>query len=106
MYDILFVNGRYPDFEAGELKEGSIAVSDGKIAYVGTETPPAEKVIDVSGCVVSPGFIDIHMHEEDFIREGEKYVMAHFMLEMGVTTAVGGNCGLQPQDLSLSLIHI
>ena len=22
MYDILFVNGRYPDFEAGELKEG------------------------------------------------------------------------------------
>lgn len=100
MYDILFVNGRYPDFEAGELKEGSIAVSDGKIAYVGTETPPAEKVIDVSGCVVSPGFIDIHMHEEDFVREGEKYVMAHFMLEMGVTTAVGGNCGLQPQDLS------
>ena len=49
---------------------------------------------------MSPGFIDIHMHEEHFREEGEHYVISQMMLEMGVTTAVGGNCGMQNQDLS------
>lgn len=40
------------------------------------------------------------MHEEKFQSEGDKYVIAQMMLEMGVTTAVGGNCGLQNQDLA------
>ena len=40
------------------------------------------------------------MHEEHFAEEGEHYVIAQMMLEMGVTTAVGGNCGMQNQNLS------
>ncbi len=100
MLDLLLINGRYPDFDAGEIQSANIGVADGKIAYIGDETPEAAKTIDVSGCVVSPGFIDIHMHEENFKDEGESYVIAQMMLEMGVTTAVGGNCGIQKQDLS------
>lgn len=100
MLDLLLINGQYPDFDSGEMKSANIGVADGKIAYIGGETPEAAKTIDVSGCVVSPGFIDIHMHEENFKDEGESYVIAQMMLEMGVTTAVGGNCGIQKQDLS------
>lgn len=100
MMDLLLVNGRYPDFAGGEIVSGNVGIKDGKIAYVGDETPEAAKTIDVKGHVVSPGFIDIHMHEEHFQTEGDKYVIAQMMLEMGVTTAVGGNCGLQNQDLS------
>ncbi len=100
MLDLLLKNGQYPDFEAGVMKSANLGVKDGKIAYIGGETPQAAETADVSGCVVSPGFIDIHMHEENFRDEGEKYVIAQMMLEMGVTTAVGGNCGIQKQDLS------
>ncbi len=61
--------------------------------------PQSRESLDAEGMVVSPGFIDIHMHEEDFLLEGEKYVIAEMMLKMGVTTAVGGNCGIQRQKV-------
>ena len=99
MLDILIVGGQYPDFKEYCMKRGSIGIKDGKIAYIGDGEPDAEEVINAEGKIVSPGFIDIHMHEEDF-HEGEKYVIADMMLEMGVTTAVGGNCGIQNQNLS------
>lgn len=100
MLDLLIKNGKYPDFNVGQMKRGNIGIFDGKITYIGSELPEAKEVIDCEGKVVSPGFIDIHMHEENFAEEGEEYVIAQMMLEMGVTTAVGGNCGMQNQDLA------
>ncbi len=99
MYDILIVNGTYPDFQAGGMEKANIGVKDGKIAYVGADVPKSVRVIDASGKVVSPGFVDIHMHEENFGVEGPHYVIANHMLEMGVTTAVGGNCGSMRQSI-------
>ena len=100
MLDVLLENGRYPDFEQKKLVKSNIGIKDGKIAYVGDGVPKAKENKDVDGLVVSPGFIDIHMHEENFANEGLKYVIADMMLAMGVTTAVGGNCGMQHQKLS------
>ncbi|MCI8609421.1 MAG: amidohydrolase family protein [Firmicutes bacterium] len=82
------------------MEQSNIAVKDGKITYIGEEQPAAKEVLDVKGDIVSPGFIDIHMHEEDFLGEGKEYVIANMMLQMGVTTAVGGNCGVQHQPIS------
>ena len=67
MYDILIKGGKYPDFEAGTFIEGNVAISDGKIVAVGSVDGEAKHVIDATGRVVSPGFIDIHMHEEQFL---------------------------------------
>lgn len=100
MLDLLIKNGQYPDFSEGRMKQGNIGITDGKITYIGPEEPETKELLDASGRVVSPGFIDIHMHEEHFADEGEHYVIAQMMLEMGVTTAVGGNCGMQNQNLS------
>ena len=100
MLDKLIINGEYPDFEKGELVKANIGIEGGKIAYIGAETPEAAEVIDAAGKVVSPGFIDIHMHEENFAKEGKEYIVSRMMLEMGVTTVVGGNCGVQYQPLA------
>lgn len=100
MNDILLINAKYPDFAAQEIKFGNIAIKDGKIIYIGEGEPVAREVIDVEENIVSPGFIDIHMHEEDFVNEGYKYIISNMMLSMGVTTAVGGNCGIQRQKIS------
>lgn len=99
MYEILIKNGVCPDFAAGEMKKMNIGIENGKIAYIGQDEPDAVTAVDAAGKVVSPGFIDIHMHEEDFANEGKKYVIAKMMLEMGVTTALGGNCGVQRQSI-------
>lgn len=99
MYDILIKDGHYPDFDSMNMQSGNIGLKDGKIEYVGIEEPQARTFIDAKNKVVSPGFIDIHMHEENFKGEGDKFVIAEMMLLMGVTTAVGGNCGMQHQSL-------
>ena len=100
MLDKIIVNGLYPDFNEKKMKNANIGIKDGKIAFIGSEQPEAAEIIDAKGKGVSPGFIDIHMHEENFRKEGKKFVIARMMMEMGVTTAVGGNCGVMYQPLS------
>ena len=99
MYDILIKNGQYPDFDTNQLVKADIAIQDGKIAAIGQIDGDAKKVIDAKGRVVSPGFVDIHMHEENFETEGHEYFIANLMVQMGVTTALGGNCGDTRQNL-------
>ena len=98
MLDILIKNGSYPVYEKNVLLKGNIGIKGGKIAYIGDEEPESAKIIDATDRVVAPGFIDIHMHEENF-QEGKHYCIANMMLRQGVTLAVGGNCGVLYQTV-------
>ena len=103
MLDLLIIGGSCPDYQLGKMVKRNIGIQDGRIVCLSAPEAPlpeAAETIDAAGKVVSPGFIDIHMHEENFADEGPDYVIAQRMLEMGVTTAVGGNCGTQYQPLS------
>ena len=71
----------------------NLLIEDGKIAWVGRETPDADITINAGGKIVSPGFIDIHMHEDPVINGKIRQCIFPMMLRQGVTTAVGGNCG-------------
>ncbi|MGP3534274.1 amidohydrolase family protein [Microbacterium sp. RD1] len=62
--DILFVGGRVIDPETGLDAVRNVGVRGATIVYVGTERPPADSVRDVTGAVVSPGFIDLHSHAQ------------------------------------------
>ncbi|GAB3140386.1 N-acetylglucosamine-6-phosphate deacetylase [Amycolatopsis stemonae] len=44
------------------LDDGWVAVTDGRIAGVGSGTPPSGEYVDVGGALVVPGFIDTHCH--------------------------------------------
>jgi len=100
MYDILIKNGIVVDFDKNEKITADVGIKDGKILDVGSCTESGKQVIDAEGLVVSPGFIDIHMHEEVIgnASDGDNYDIANKMLRMGVTTAVGGNCGNNRMD--------
>ena len=67
------------------------ALEDGKIAAVGrlSDVESAE-TIDVTGLVVSPGFIDMHTHS-DFTLLADR--RAQSQVHQGVTTEVVGQCG-------------
>ena len=61
--------------------------------------PEADITVDATGKIVSPGFIDIHMHEDPLGTDGKiAFDIFNSMLRMGVTTAVGGNCGINVHD--------
>jgi N-acyl-D-amino-acid deacylase len=100
MYDIKIMNARYPDFETGEFKTDDICIKDGRIEYIGKTTIGARVEIDGSGLITSPGFVDIHMHEEELDKYSEldRFYVAERMLKMGVTTALAGNCGINYQS--------
>ena len=100
MLDTLITDGCYPDFERDRMIEANIGIENGKISYIGGQRLPARRLIDAADRVVSPGFIDIHMHEENFQEDGPSYIIGELMLKMGVTTVCGGNCGMQNQRLS------
>ena len=77
----------------------NVLLDCGKVAAVTTEQPDADLVIDASGKIVCPGFIDIHMHEDSVNADGtldkaEDTAIFNCMLRMGVTTAIAGQCGI------------
>ncbi len=92
---ILIQNGTVIDPASGLHEVRDLWIDGSRIT---DPLPHADRVIDAEGKLVCPGFIDIHMHEDPVNGAGkldsydEKSVFA-CMLHMGVTTAVGGNCG-------------
>ena len=92
-YDLLIVDSVVIDPSENQEQRVNIAIRDGLIAWMGEETPHAERVLDGEGCMVCPGFIDTHMHDEE-IDDPDTTQMA--LLSQGVTTCIAGNCGSGP----------
>jgi N-acyl-D-aspartate/D-glutamate deacylase len=92
VYDLVIANGRVMDPESRLDDVRHIGVRDGKVAAV-SETPlPGSRVIDASGHVVAPGFVDLHEHGQQdesyrmMVRDG---VTSAFELEAGTADVAG-----------------
>lgn len=101
MYDLLIKKARIIDPESGRDFIGDLAVSAGKIAGLADELgSEAAELINGDGKILSPGFIDIHAHE-DIITETVSanclpVETAGAAAKQGITTLVTGNCGNSP----------
>ncbi|XUW99631.1 MAG: dihydroorotase [Dehalogenimonas sp.] len=64
MKSILIKNGRFIDPAQSINRQTDIALTDGKVAWIGSGTPPKGdyEIIDASGMIVAPSFIDLHTH--------------------------------------------
>jgi len=62
--DILIKGGHVIDGTGGPWVQADVAVKGDRIVYVGRAPVTAKRVIDATGKVVSPGFIDMHAHSE------------------------------------------
>lgn len=62
MTELIIRNGRVIDPVAGVEEDRDIAVRDGRIAAVESVNQATAQVIDAEGCLVTPGWIDVHVH--------------------------------------------
>lgn len=77
----------------------NLEITDGKISKISKDKLVGDYEIDATNLCVTPGFIDIHMHE-DIMKDGKIQIdIFERMLKMGVTTAIGGNCGIGPNNI-------
>lgn len=88
-YDIVLRNGRVMDPETKLDAIRNVGIQDGKIAAISADTLTGKTVIDATGLVVSPGFIDLHSHGQD----AENY---RYKAMDGVTTALELEKGVWP----------
>lgn len=90
--DYILKNGTIVDGTMKKPYIGSIIIEKGKIrAITGDDIEDGENVIDVSGKIVAPGFIDIHSHSDTSYFGMD---MPTSKLNQGITTEIVGNCGV------------
>lgn len=88
-YDVVLRNGRAMDPETKLDAIRNVGIQGGKIAAISADPLTGKTVIDATGLVVSPGFIDLHSHGQD----AENY---RYKAMDGVTTALELEKGVWP----------
>ena len=94
----LIENGLVVDGTGAPAFPGDVVVEGERIAAVlprgdGASSPPPEnfdRVIDASGCLVTPGFIDAHAHSDAYLVIEPD---APSKVSQGITTEINGQCG-------------
>lgn len=95
MLDLLVRGGDVVDGSGAPARRADVLVRGDRIAAVldggCSGEPRAGTVVDATGCVVAPGFVDIHTHSDLTLLSAPTAPSA---VRQGVTTVVVGNCGL------------
>jgi len=90
-FDLVIRGGMVVDGSGGEPFAADVAVWKGRIVAVGTVPGRGREELDAAGCIVTPGFVDIHTHYDGQVTWENRLVPSSCH---GVTTTVMGNCGV------------
>lgn len=98
MLDLVIRNGLIVDGSGLPGRHGDVSIVGGKVVAVGGRAGEAHRVVDATGKVVAPGFIDPHTHYDAQLCFDPYAFPA---IEHGVTTVVPGNCSLSLAPLRI-----
>ena len=106
-YDIIIKGGTIVDGTRTPRYVSDLAIVDGKVAKIGgLRSSSATRVLDASGLIVAPGFIDLHTHYDAQIQWDPYCTVSGWH---GVTTVLIGNCGFgfapcRPEDRDRAML--
>ncbi|MDP1646603.1 MAG: D-aminoacylase [Rubrivivax sp.] len=90
--DLLLRHALLFDGTAAPRRLADVAIAGGRIVDVGTlDGQSADRVIDLHGLALAPGFIDVHTHDDRLLLSDPSMAPK---LSQGVTSVVIGNCGI------------
>jgi N-acyl-D-amino-acid deacylase len=100
MYDLLLSGGTLIDGTGAAPRRADVAIVGDRIVAVGEDLGPARRVVDCTGKIVTPGFVDMHTHYDGQVTWDPYCTPSGWH---GVTTVVFGNCGVgfapcRPED--------
>jgi dihydroorotase len=84
MVSVLIKDGTILDPSQNLEKRADLLIRDGRVAEIGENLSSADQIIDATGCLVTPGLIDIHVHFREPGDEEEETVAT------GAAAAVAG----------------
>ena len=97
--DLLILGGTVIDGTRAPRRRADVGVRNGRISAIGhLAQHQAARTIDATGCIVAPGFIDAHTHDDQALRQRPDM---DFKVSQGVTTVITGNCGVSAAPLPL-----
>jgi N-acyl-D-amino-acid deacylase len=92
LYDLILKGGTVVDGTGAPRQRADVGVRGASIEAVGDlSRAKAGRIVDVSGLVVAPGFIDSHAHDDWAVLDMPDMLPK---VSQGVTTVVNGNCGI------------
>jgi N-acyl-D-amino-acid deacylase len=95
--DLVIRGGTVVDGTKAPRFDADVAIDNGRIAAIGRlDDVRGRETLDAQGLIVAPGFIDSHTHDDQALLS--KADMS-FKVSQGVTTVVGGNCGISAAPL-------
>jgi N-acyl-D-aspartate/D-glutamate deacylase len=90
-FDVIIKNGTVVDGTRVPRYRADIGIKQGKIAKIGRlQSHEAATVLDASGLIVAPGFIDLHCHYDAQLHWDPYCSIGSWH---GVTSVTNGNCG-------------
>jgi N-acyl-D-amino-acid deacylase len=93
--DILIVHGNFVDGSGGKSRTADVGIRGDRIVFIGDSNKKhvtANRIIDASGLIVAPGFIDPHTHTLGDLSDPERKNNLPYLMQ-GVTTVITGNDG-------------
>ena len=105
-FDLVLRGGRVLDGTGNPWFDADVGLRDGRIVAVGDlGSLGAQRVLDVSGLTIAPGFIDLHSHADGYGTDGlrsddRRRRAAPNLVHQGVTTLVVNQDGRSPLSIA------
>ncbi len=91
---VVLKGGTLIDGSGSKRRTADVSIKDGRIHAIGEPgllDVTAPSVLDISGRIIAPGFIDVHTHDDNAVLSNPAMTAK---ISQGVTTVIGGNCGI------------
>lgn len=97
--DTLIRNAKILDGTGTAPEPADVALYDGRILAIDTTlNVETQKTLDAAGMMLSPGFIDVHTHDDIAVIQTPTMLPK---ISQGVTTVIVGNCGISAAPVTL-----